>query len=174
MSNVVLYTEKPSPFLSVGNSVSLKRIAEFVGLSAFPEWIHYWRETKHIFRNHPEKDIGGISAAPYTCDCGFGRNRGWDMHPRDMLAFASPERTLENSELFLGEVMMILCAHRFGTFGRIPSPFFFIVPNHEKVPHLLEVRRVNRFGYSINTCRKISADSKIPRQMPLFLAEDSV
>lgn len=173
MSNIVPCALKPSPFLSVGKSAVLKRIPEFAGLSAFPEWIHYWRETKHIFGDSPEKNIGGISASPYTCDCGFGRNRGWDMHPYDVVSFAS-DRTPANSQLFLGEVLLILCAHRFGIFGKIPSPFFFIVPSCDRVLYLLEVRRVNRYGYCIDTCREISADSKIPRQMPLFLADDGV
>lgn len=168
MSNVVLYTDNPSGFLTVGEAILIPSILEFEGLERFPPWIHFWPETRNALGGVTEVRTGNIAVAP--CACGSGWKRGWDMNLHDLLRFAQKDRTPSNSWLSLGEVMCILCADRLGSPEvHLPSPFYFIVAGWGKSPHLLEVKRRNQYAYHIVGSGVVAKNSTIPRQKPLFI-----
>ena len=170
MPNIVPFTEKSSSYLWIGESIKLPLIPVFEGLQHFPPWIHFWRETQQAFDHLGESEAGDISVSPCVCDCGFGKYRGWDMNPVDMLHFAHPDRTTSNSWLSLGEVVVVLCYDRFRSLeDYFPSPLYFIVPGWGARPYLLEVRRTNRHGYVVDYSREITAKSRIPRLQPLYI-----
>lgn len=168
MSNVALYSEKPSGFLRVGKDIPLPAVPQFLGICQFPSWVHYFRETQKAFADITENNIGDLDVVP--CSCGYGWNRGWDMNPTDLLHLAGQSRNPMNSRLHLGEVLLILCLDRLGNLEEVlPSPFYFIVEGWSDTPHLLEIRRKNQFGYRITGSSEISKKSRIPRQKPLFI-----
>ena len=168
MSNVVPCVKKSSGFLTIGKAIPVPFIAEFRGLPGFPPWIHFWPETRDAFRDLGEQETGSIVVVP--CACGSGWNHGWDMNLRDLLHFAQEDRSPSDSWLSLGEVLFILCSDRLGSIaGFLPSPFYFIVPGWCEELRLIEVRRTNQYGYSIDGSREVARQSSIPRQKPLFI-----
>lgn len=162
MSNIVPYAQKSVGFLTAGKTVRLPALRTFEGLTEFPSWIHYWRETRNAFQFLGEKDLGNFSVTSYACDW-------WDMHPKDILAFIGENRTPWDSWLYLGEVLLILCCDQEGLIQPLKSPFYFIVPGWGDEFHLLEVRRKGQYAYCIDTSRELSIHSRIPRRKPLFV-----